>query len=165
MIRLRKPSPEDGSAVWALVRRCAPLDENSMYCNLLQCDHFRDTCVLAESEGEPVGWISGHKPPSDPGAIFVWQVAVSARARGQGLGRKMLEHLINRDACAKATCLKTTITASNAASWALFEGFANRVGGRLSRRPNYLSDTHLDGRHPTEHLVIIELPVTAREAA
>jgi L-2,4-diaminobutyric acid acetyltransferase len=45
---LRKPEGEDGSAVWDLVRECKPLDENSMYCNLIQCDHFSDTCVLAE---------------------------------------------------------------------------------------------------------------------
>lgn len=165
MTSLRKPRATDGAAVWDLVRQCAPLDENSMYCNILQCDHFRDTCVLAEADGRAVGWISGHMPPSEPGAFFIWQVAVSERARGQGLGGRMLRHLIAREECAEAARLKTTITETNAASWALFEGFADHIGGRLSRRPIYLRDEHLDGRNPTEHLVIIELPETLRAAA
>lgn len=33
--RLRKPETTDGSAVWELIRDCEPLDENSMYCNLV----------------------------------------------------------------------------------------------------------------------------------
>lgn len=164
-IRLRKPTPADGSTVWKLVRECAPLDENSTYCNILQCDHFRDTCVLAEMDGDAVGWISGHIPPSDPDAVFVWQVAVSERARGKGLGGRMLRHLTGREECAGLARLKTTITESNAASWALFERFAARAGGRFSRRPIYLSDTHLGGASPSEHLVTIEFPETMRAAA
>ena len=58
--RLRKPNAGDGAAIWALVKSCKPLDENSMYCNLVQVDHFRDTCVVAGMDGEVVGWTSGH---------------------------------------------------------------------------------------------------------
>ena len=49
---LRKPEATDGAAIWDLVRACKPLDENSMYANLIQADHFRDTCVLAELDDE-----------------------------------------------------------------------------------------------------------------
>ena len=83
---LRKPRAEDGAAIWKLVRACRPLDENSMYCNLLQCDHFADPCVVAEVHGDVVGWISAYVMPNDPETLFVWQVAVSERMRGAGLG-------------------------------------------------------------------------------
>ncbi|MCA0869388.1 diaminobutyrate acetyltransferase [Seohaeicola saemankumensis] len=161
--RLRKPDATDGAEIWALVKSCKPLDENSMYCNLVQADHFRDTCVVAELGGEIVGWISGHQIP-DSGALFVWQVAVSPRARGLGLGKAMLIELINRDACADATALKTTITRDNAASWALFEGFARKIGGRISDAPHFESDAHFEGRHATEHMVTITLPQAAPQA-
>ena len=49
---LRKPESTDGAAIWELVRACKPLDENSMYCNIVQAEHFRDTCVVAELDGE-----------------------------------------------------------------------------------------------------------------
>ena len=49
---LRMPRAEDGPAVTALIGSSPPLDVNSAYCNLLQCTDFRDTCVLAERDGE-----------------------------------------------------------------------------------------------------------------
>ncbi|QBX34838.1 diaminobutyrate acetyltransferase [Paracoccus liaowanqingii] len=160
---LRKPDPTDGAAVWELVRDCKPLDENSMYCNLVQAEHFRDTCVVADLDGDVVGWISGHMIPNED-ALFVWQVAVSPRARGLGLGRKMLTHLVERDECTDATRLNTTITRDNDASWALFRSLARALGGELSDDPHFTRHEHFDGRHATEHMVTITLPRPARQA-
>ena len=162
-LTLRKPDPTDGAAVWELVRDCKPLDENSMYCNLVQAEHFRDTCVVADLDGDVVGWISGHMIPNED-ALFIWQVAVSPRARGLGLGRKMLAHLVERDECADATRLNTTITRDNGASWALFRSLARAVGGELSDDPHFTRHEHFDGRHATEHMVTITLPRPARQA-
>ena len=159
-LRLRKPDATDGAAIWELVKTCAPLDENSMYCNLVQADHFRDTCVLAERGDEVLGWISGHMIPARE-ELFVWQVAVSPKARGLGLGRKMLRELIARDACEEATHLKTTITKDNAASWALFRSFARSIDGELTDEPHFERDTHFEGQHDTEHMVSITLPEAA----
>ena len=155
--RLRKPNAADGAEIWALVKSCKPLDENSMYCNLVQAEHFRDTCVVAELDGKIVGWISGHLIPSKR-QLFVWQVAVSPAARGFGLGKKMLFNLIERDICEGATHLKTTITEDNAASWALFKSFARAVGGDITDSPHYERETHFSGHHDTEHMVTITLP-------
>ncbi len=163
MPRLRKPNASDGADIWKLVRECKPLDENSMYCNLVQADHFRDTCVVAELEGEIVGWVSGHIIP-DGDQLFVWQVAVSPQARGLGLGRKMLDELVKRAACSDATHLKTTITKDNVASWALFRSFARAIGGDLADEPHFEREEHFDGRHATEHMVTIALPQPVRLA-
>lgn len=161
---LRKPEATDGAEIWELVRNCKPLDENSMYCNLVQADHFRDTCVVAELDGKIVGWISGHMIPNEE-AFFVWQVAVSPEARGLGLGRKMLHHLIDREECDAAIALKTTITRDNDASWALFRSFARMIGGDLSDTPHFTRDDHFGGAHATEHMVTIEFPQEQAKAA
>ncbi len=155
--RLRKPEVEDGAQIWELVRSCRPLDENSMYCNLIQADHFRDTCVVAELDGEILGWISGHMIPNAD-TFFVWQVAVSPKARGLGLGRRMLANLIARDECCGVSALQTTITKDNDASWALFNSFARTIGGDLTDEPYFHRDAHFDGQHDTEHMVTIALP-------
>jgi L-2,4-diaminobutyric acid acetyltransferase len=152
---LRTPTPEDGAEVWELIRNSGPLDENSLYCNLVQCEHFADTCVIAELDGEIVGWVSGLIPPQEPDTLFVWQVAVSRKARGMGVARRMLEHLMSRPACAEVTRLKTTITADNEASWALFNGFADRIDATLERDPHYEKEVHFGGRQDTEHMVTI----------
>ena len=157
MPRLRKPNATDGAEIWALVKSCKPLDENSMYANLIQADHFRETCVIADLEGEVVGWVSGHMIP-EKRALFVWQVAVSETARGLGLGKAMLRELVARDACDEATHLKTTITEDNAASWGLFRSFADDIGGDLQDEPHFERDVHFDGHHDTEHMVTITLP-------
>ncbi len=164
-IKLRKPTPEDGAEVWKLISECKPLDENSMYCNLIQCEHFADTCVLAEMDGDVVGWVSGHVPPSDPSTVFVWQVAVSPKARGTGLGLKMLNELVARDACEDVDDLQTTITSDNDASWALFRKFARRMGAPLGSAPHFKHDEHFDGAHDTEYMVTIRMAEPLRKAA
>lgn len=153
---LRKPDAEDGAAIWKLVQACKPLDENSMYCNLVQCDHFRDTCVVAEFGGKIVGWVSGYILPHDPETLFVWQVAVHSDARGLGLGTSMLASLMERDVCKGVNRLQTTITADNEASWSLFRRFARRRGGALSSQAHFTRDTHFRGLHATEHMVTIK---------
>jgi len=152
---LRKPLAVDGPAVTALIAACPPLDANSAYCNLLQCTHFADHCVIAEDREGVAGWVSGYCPPSDPSAFFVWQVAVAARARGGGLARRMIEAALARRAAREANHLITTITADNGASWALFEGLARRWGARLEKSVLFERDAHFGGAHPTEWQVRI----------
>lgn len=147
---LRSPVAEDGPAVTALIAGSPPLDPNSAYCNLLQCSDFADTCVVAESGGRIVGWISGYRPPSHPEHIFVWQVAVDRSARGLGLGGRMLDELIARPAAKGATALTTTVTETNQASWGLFEAFARRHGALLTKSPRFERDAHFAGAHDTE---------------
>ncbi|MCE9650977.1 MAG: diaminobutyrate acetyltransferase [Parvibaculum sp.] len=162
-LNFRAPRPEDGPAVSALIRECPPLDVNSAYCNLLQCLHFADTCVVAERNGKMVGWISAYRPPAEPERIFVWQVAVHEHARGLGLGRRMLDALLDRPASRGATTLITTITEANDASWALFGSFARRHGADIHRRPLFDRDVHFAGAHDTELLVSIG-PLGAQSA-
>jgi len=157
-MQFRKPDSEDGAAIWELIAACKPLDENSMYCNLIQCDHFRDTCILAERDGVPVGWISGYVLPADAESFFVWQVAVSETVRGLGLAKRMLERLLARDECQGVTRMQTTITKENNASWALFRSFADAQDAELGHEAHFESDTHFQGEHDTEHMVTIHLP-------
>ncbi|TLP44144.1 diaminobutyrate acetyltransferase [Cohaesibacter sp. CAU 1516] len=162
---LRTPCAKDGAEIWKLVRDCQPLDENSMYCNLLQCDHFAQTCVLAEQSGEVVGWISAYIMPNEPDTLFVWQVAVAEKARGLGLGSKMLQSIVDRPLCEDVTKLQTTITADNEASWALFGKFAKSQDCKLAIQPYYTQSKHFQDRHDTENLVTIRLTERAALAA
>ncbi|WP_173932001.1 diaminobutyrate acetyltransferase [Chelativorans sp. Marseille-P2723] len=167
-ILFRAPRAQDGAAVWRLVRSCKPLDENSLYCNLLQCDHFCDTSIIAERSADSavVGWISGYLIPREPDTLFVWQVAVDPIVRGRGLAGKMLSSLIGREACSGVRRLKTTITPDNEASWAFFASFARRYGeAELKSEPYFHRDSHFGGEHATEHMVTIALAQGALCAA
>lgn len=146
----RSPRASDGPAVTALIAACPPLDRNSRYCNLIQCTHFAAHCVIAERGGRVVGWISGHRPPSDPDAFFVWQVAVSPEARGQGLASRMIDELLSRPAQRGVTSLITTVTDDNAASWGLFRRLARECEAGLERSVAFEREAHFAGVHPTE---------------
>lgn len=153
VIRLRKPVSTDGAAISALIAQCPPLDTNSAYCNLLQCTHFADTCIVAERDAKPVGWVSGYRPPDTPEQFFVWQMAVHPSARGENLAGRMLEALLARPQAQGVTTLITTITPDNAASWAVFRAFARRHAATLTHQPHFEREAHFAGAHETEHLV------------
>ncbi len=154
-IKFRSPSALDGNAITALVENSPPLDTNSAYCNLLQCSHFAQTCVVAESNNQILAWLSAYIPPEQQDHIFVWQVAVHPEARGKGLAKRLLIALLKRAALANVQYLITTITQDNQASWSLFEGFAKSHHLNLSKTPHFEKEQHFQGVHETEFLVKI----------
>lgn len=154
-ISIRTPKREDGAKVWQLIQDTAKLDDNSMYCNLLQCTHFAATCAVAEMDGEIVGWVSGYIPPEDPEAYFVWQVCVDEKARGRGLAKRLIAAVLARKVCAKVTHVKSTITSDNKPSWALFGSIAETLETELNRKPHFIREDHFAGMHDTEFLVTV----------
>ena len=152
---LRKPTAEDGQSVHQLIYRTPELDSNSCYCNLLQCSHFSDTSIIAEKQGVVLGFISGYLKPTQPQTLFIWQVAVSSEARGQGLGSRMLQQLLDRKESASITHLETTITETNDASWALFKRLAESFDAPLERSVLFDRVTHFNDEHDSELLARI----------
>ncbi len=142
-------------AAHRLIESSPPLDTNSSYCNLLQCSHFSSTSVIAEAGKEPLGFISGYLIPERKDTLFIWQVAVSQRARGAGLASRMLQDILGRPICRTVSFLETTITKNNHASWALFKGAAQRLSGDFHSSEWMDSQVHFDGQHDSEHLVRI----------
>ncbi|MCB1679654.1 MAG: diaminobutyrate acetyltransferase [Halioglobus sp.] len=154
-LHLRQPTATDGANLFELVAQCPPLDGNSMYCNLLQCSHFADTSVAAETDGELVGFISAYRVPERRDTLFVWQVAVGASARGRGLASRMLAHIVERPACRDIRWLETTITPDNRASHALFQRFASAFHAGLEQQVLFERERHFRGSHDSELLTRI----------
>lgn len=154
-IKLRSPSSNDGAAVFRLISQCPPLDTNSLYCNLLQCAHFTETSVVAECDDEVVGFTSGYLMPERPGTLFIWQVAVDEKIRGQGLASRMVTFILSRSKCCQVTYLETTITESNRASWALFTSLAGKLRSQINTSSMFDRDLHFDGEHESEILARI----------
>ena len=145
LITLRRPDASDGSALHELIAACPPLDANSRYCNLLQCTHFSTTSVVAARGDDIVAAISGYLVPGREDTLFVWQVAVSESARGQGLGGRMISEILARPECSGVRYLETSVTASNDASWAMFRGFARRTEAALEESEMFEQTRHFAG--------------------
>lgn len=154
-IVLRQPTAEDGFPLNQLIEACAPLDPNSVYCNLLQASHFAETSVAAELNGELVGFISGYVPPQQPDTLFIWQVAVHSAGRGRGLAKRMLKEILKRPACENVRYLDTTITEDNEASWNLFLSLARDLEAENQRSLKFEKERHFGGHHDSEYLLRI----------
>ncbi len=161
----------DGAKVNKLIARCSSLDDNSVYCNLLQCTHFGATSAVAEADGEIVGALVAYFLPERPNTLFVWQVGVDEKMRGRGVATKLLMDVLARLHCHKVRYLQTTITADNEASWALFGSFAKSLKAKTRHKPLFDRDRHFGGEHDTEFLLTVGplqpwlvLPKTASQA-
>lgn len=154
-ITLQHPTSHDGASVNELILDCPPLDRNSVYCNLLQCSHFAETSIIAKSGAITVGFSSGYRVPTRPEVLFVWQVAVSREARGQGLASRLLRAQLDAKACQGVRFIETTITKDNAASRALFRAFAEKTGGTIEEFPHFDRVDHFQDKHDSEFLIRI----------
>jgi len=149
---IRTPTVEDGAAIWRLVRESRVLDVNSSYVYLLWAEHFGETSVLAEVDGEAVGFVTGFRPPKTPEVIFVWQVAVDGSMRGRGLAKQLLRALVELPGCAGVTHMQTTVTPSNGPSRALFHSFGRSLGAPVEVRPYFGEELFPDAGHEAEEL-------------
>lgn len=147
---LRPPSVEDGGAMWRVARDSQTLDLNTSYAYLLWARDFATTSVVAERDGDVVGFVSGYIRPDAPHTLMVWQVAVDADQRGHGLAGRMLDHLA--ETTAGVTMLETTITDDNEASRALFARFARTRDAQHEELDLFLREHFPDEGHDPEVL-------------
>lgn len=154
-LEFRRPTAEVGYPLHRLIADSPPLDPNSIYCNLLQASHFADTAVAVFDDDQLVGFVSGYILPNKPDTLFVWQIVIAKAARGKGLAKRMLKHLLGREACAGVRYIETTITPDNDASWGLFRSLARDLDTELESEVFFEKDAHFGGEHDDEHLLVI----------
>lgn len=177
-LMIRPPREADAVDIWRLVQNCDELDSNSPYAYLLLCTHFADTSLVVRlgrptdlkersDQGALVGFVLGYRPPKDPDVLFVWQVGVDDAERGQGLGRQLLDTLVDRcRADWGAKFLEATVTPSNMASRMLFTKFArDRPAGMHESVAFSSSSFPLEEGEPHEDEVCLRIGPIQRATA
>lgn len=152
---LRTPLLRDAAAVYQLIADCPTLDLNSEYLYLLLSEHFSQTCVVAQRGPQIDGFISAYFLPDRPDVLFVWQVAVHERARGQRLGQAMLDHLKQRLSDRALRYLEMTVSPSNLASRGLFAAMARRWQAPLQEQAFFDTALFASQAHEAEPLLRI----------
>ena len=143
-VTIRTTRLGDGAAMWQFVDDHGGLELNTAYAYLVLADDFADTCVVAESsDGTLAGFVLGYRPPTRPDTLFVWQVGVAPSHRGQGLARRMILDLLERNA-PEVRFLESTVTPSNTASRRLFRSIAEHRGTTCDVSA-YLTEEHFPG--------------------
>jgi L-2,4-diaminobutyric acid acetyltransferase len=165
-VRIESPTVDDGVECWRLARDSKVLDVNSRYAYLLWCRDFAETTVVARAGRKVLGFITGYRRPEEPSTLLVWQVAVDAAARGQGLAGRMLNALFDR--VPEVDHLETTITPDNDASIALFTKFARRRGAPVQVDELFsgelLAPDEHDDHEPENKYRIGPIPTAGRQA-
>ena len=127
MIEIDAPTLADGLGMWRAATAAGGLDVNSAYAYVLWARDFADTTAIARHDGGVAAFCTAYRRPSEPSTLFVWQVAVRPDHRRQGLARRLLDALVDR--MPDLTAIEATVTSSNTASLALFDGLAMDHGG------------------------------------
>lgn len=157
----RKPVKDDGAAVWELIKDSKVLDLNSSYSYLMWCDIFSETSIIAEKDGRTFGFISGYKNPNNMNKLFIWQVAVDASARGNGLATKMLRQLLKREACKDIDYVEATVSPSNQPSQSLFRGLAKKLDTDCHINDYFIAEDFPDEEKEHEDELLFTTPITA----
>lgn len=158
---LRLPVKHDGPAIHQLIKQCPPLDLNSVYTYLLLCEHFSQTCVVAEVDGKLGGFVSAYVHPDRSDVLFVWQVAVHERARGVGLGQRMLNALLSRPSVNAVRYVETTVGPDNVPSRRMFGALASDHGAQIHESALFGSELFGSAGHEEERLLRIG-PITRK---
>lgn len=154
----RTPTEEDGKQIWELIQDTGVLDLNSSYSYLMWAKYFDETSVVVEANDQQiVGFISGFIPPKSPDTLFIWQVAVDASQRGQGIASRMLQSILGRQACRNVRTVEATVSPSNRASDALFRKLARDLKAGCQVTECFTEDQFPGAGHEAELLYTIGL--------
>lgn len=149
-----RPDVSDGAGLWRIAKDSRTLDLNSSYAYLLWCRDFAGTSAVARTrDGRPAGFVTAYLRPERPGTLLVWQVAVDAAHRGNGVAARLLDGLVARVVREYGVDrLETTIAPGNTASERLFTSFAARRGAAVEREVLFPAEGFPDGPHDPEVL-------------
>lgn len=135
----RHPTKQDGKHLWEIAKSSGSLDLNSVYHYLIMCRHFGKTSLVSEKQGQVIGFVTAYIPPDSPDTVFVWQVAVDEKERGQGLGVHLLTNVFKNARKWGVKNLDATITPSNRASIGLFTAVARRLNAPFEFKEEFFS--------------------------
>ncbi len=151
----RKPTVQDGSEIWGLVKSTGVLDVNTPYAYLMLGKYFADTCVVAEEKDQIIGFVSAFLPPGSSETVFVWQVAVHHEHRGKGIGGRLLNELLKRKTCENVRYLEATVSPSNIPSQKLFHGLAQRLNCPCVISEGFTEEMFPESGHEAEPTYVI----------
>lgn len=141
-ILFSKPLKENAKDIYNLIKRGGVLDLNSEYLYLLQCTHFSETCSVATFNDEIIGFVSGYLLPNKNDTLFIWQVAVDERFRGQNIAFKTIMNIFNSNENIKY--ILSTVSPSNKSSQRVFEKLANHFNTKIKNETAFSLEDFLN---------------------
>lgn len=150
-LAFRIPTENDGKEMFRIVKESKVLDVNSSYSYLMWSKYFNKTSIIAQYEDEVIGFVTGFLKPESPNTLFVWQVAVDEKFRGNGLATKLIMQLVSKIKKQNIQFIEATVTPSNKPSSNLFKGLAKRYETECDIFECFSEDQFPDSSHEAEY--------------
>lgn len=150
-IQIKSPDSDYGYQISELIKNSPPLDLNSTYLYFIQSHYFNKTCAIAVNEVDKViGFVSGFQDPRKKDTLFIWQVAISKDARGNGLASKLIHFILQEHP--HMQFIETTITKDNTSSISLFNKISQELNTNIIEEPFLDKTKHFLNQHDSENL-------------
>lgn len=150
-IQIKNPDSDYGYQISELIKNSPPLDLNSTYLYFIQSHYFNKTCAIAVNEIDRViGFVSGFQDPRKKDTLFIWQVAISKDARGNGLASKLIHFILQEHPYMQF--IETTITKDNTSSISLFNKISQELNTNIIEEPFLDKTKHFLNQHDSENL-------------
>ena len=150
-IQIKNPDSDYGYQISELIKNSPPLDLNSTYLYFIQSHYFNKTCAIAVNEIDRViGFVSGFQDPRKKDTLFIWQVAISKDARGNGLASKLIHFILQEHP--HMQFIETTITKDNTSSISLFNKISQELNTNIIEEPVLDKTKHFLNQHDSENL-------------
>ena len=150
-IQIKNPDSDYGYQISELIKNSPPLDLNSTYLYFIQSHYFNKTCAIAVNEIDRViGFVSGFQDPRKKDTLFIWQVAISKDARGNGLASKLIHFILQEHP--HMQFIETTITKNNTSSISLFNKISQELNTNIIEEPFLDKTKHFLNQHDSENL-------------
>ena len=150
-IQIKNPDFDYGYQISELIKNSPPLDLNSTYLYFIQSHFFNKTCAIAVNEIDSViGFVSGFQDPRKKDTLFIWQVAISKDARGNGLASKLIHFILQEHP--HMQFIETTITKDNTSSISLFNKISQELNTNIIEEPFLDKTKHFLNQHDSENL-------------
>ncbi|MEU4227565.1 GNAT family N-acetyltransferase [Nonomuraea sp. NPDC026600] len=132
-LRLRPADPGDYDRIVAVVDDWWGRPIRSILPRLF-LDHFHRTSMVAEEDGELVGFLIGFLSPSVADAAYIHFVGIDPRLRGSGLGRLLYQRFFELARAGHRTSIRAITSPQNHGSIAFHTAMGFTVMGPV---PDY----------------------------
>lgn len=157
---IRTCTPDDLQRVSRFVATCPPLEAHTGFTYWVTFNFWGETCFLATDGDEVAGYASGVGTGSSPDLIYIWQVGVAERYRGNGLSQLLISKVVETARRKGFRRANVSIAPDNTASLATFRRVATALGGELEKAGEVAFDDP-EGHRVEEVLYSFEIAQTS----
>jgi diaminobutyrate acetyltransferase len=120
-ITIRRTTENDFLEVYNFVSKCKPLENYFEHFYKIMLRYFGNTCFIAEFKKDIIGFIMGCISQVDPKTMFIWQIGVFSKFRGNEIGAMLLKELEKTAKGSNCERIELTIDPENISSQKFFE--------------------------------------------